>query len=164
MSTGPQDSSMEQLCLQRGEHTSYQIFPEPSEQTKGTAARLKERLPSIVVEPTEESGEHIHEEDDPCDPCDPCDPVGSTQPQAHVDGVPSFKRSCIPSIQIDYSKLTPPPSPTSSRVAPPCFPPERRTADERNISTDHNTTDTQSELTNMGFKPSYKPKCKGLGF
>ncbi|KAK7125245.1 hypothetical protein R3I93_020816 [Phoxinus phoxinus] len=121
MSTGPQDSSMEQLRLKRGEHTSYQIFPEPSERMTGPAARPKERLPSIVVEP---SGEHrSREEDDPihdpCDPCDPHDPAGSAQP--HVDGAPRCKRASIPSIQID-SRLTPPPSPTSSRVAPPCFP------------------------------------------
>ncbi|XDV54899.1 hypothetical protein PO909_023093 [Leuciscus waleckii] len=116
---------MEQLRLQRrGEHTTHQLSPEPSEQMKSPAARLKERLPSIVVEPSEESGEHsVPEEDDPFhDPCDPGDPAGSAQPQAHVDGVPRFKRSSIPSIQIDYSRLTPPPSPTSSHVAPPCFP------------------------------------------
>ncbi|XP_048037351.1 protein LBH-like [Megalobrama amblycephala] len=127
MSKGPQDSSMEQLRLQRREEqTSYQIFPEPSEQMKG-AARLKERLPSIVVEPSEESGEQNsvvdeeeEEEEDPFQ--DRCDPAGSGQEeQADVDRVPRFKRSSIPCIQIDYSRLTPPPSPTSSRAAPPCF-------------------------------------------
>ncbi|XP_039526288.1 protein LBH-like isoform X2 [Pimephales promelas] len=88
-----------------------QIFPEASE-TKS----LKERLPSIMVEPSEESS---REEADPFH--DPCDPAGGAQP--HEDGVPpGLKRSSIPSIQIDYSRLTPPPSPTSSRAAPPCFP------------------------------------------
>ncbi|XP_051767446.1 protein LBH-like [Ctenopharyngodon idella] len=124
MSKGPQDSSMEQL-QRRGEHTSYQIFPELSEQMKG-AARLKERLPSIVVEPSEESGEQnsvVDEEEEEEDPFqDRCDPAGSGQEeQADVDRVPRFKRSSIPCIQIDYSRLTPPPSPTSSRAAPPCL-------------------------------------------
>ncbi|XP_056096738.1 protein LBH-like [Rhinichthys klamathensis goyatoka] len=114
MSTGPQDSSMEQLQLQRREHTSYQIFPEASE-TKS----LKERLPSIMVEPSEESGEHTsREEDDPFH--DPRDPYHFFFVCPRVP--PRLKRSSIPSIQIDYSRLTPPPSPTSSRVAPPCFP------------------------------------------
>lgn len=75
-----------------------QIFPEPSEQMKG-AARLKERLPSIVVEPSEESGEQNsvvdeeeEEEEDPFQ--DRCDPAGSGQEeQADVDrSVPALHR------------------------------------------------------------------------
>uniref|UniRef100_A0A9J7Z7P9 Protein LBH n=1 Tax=Cyprinus carpio carpio TaxID=630221 RepID=A0A9J7Z7P9_CYPCA len=136
MSSGPQDSSVEQRRLQRRELTSYQIFPEPSEQLE--PGQVKERLPSIVVEPSEESEEEsgglqwptLHtqtsvseeeeEEEDPFQ--DNCEPNRAGQgEQINADGVPHFKRSSIPGIQIDYSRLTPPPSPTSSHAAPPRF-------------------------------------------
>ncbi|KAL1267218.1 hypothetical protein QQF64_002893 [Cirrhinus molitorella] len=143
MSSGPQDSSVEQHRLQRrGENASYQIFPEPEQleplQVKGGAARLKERLPSIVVEPSEESEEESgelqwpplntqtsidqeeEEEEDPFQ--EHCElNSGGQEQQTDADRVLHFKRSSIPCIQIDYSRLTPPPSPTSSHAAPPRF-------------------------------------------
>ncbi|KAK2870626.1 hypothetical protein Q8A67_023153 [Cirrhinus molitorella] len=139
----PQDSSVEQHRLQRrGENASYQIFPEPEQleplQVKGGAARLKERLPSIVVEPSEESEEESgelqwpplntqtsidqeeEEEEDPFQ--EHCElNSGGQEQQTDADRVLHFKRSSIPCIQIDYSRLTPPPSPTSSHAAPPRF-------------------------------------------
>ncbi|RXN18914.1 LBH-like protein [Labeo rohita] len=142
MSAGPQDSSVEQRRLQRrGDNMSFQIFPEPSEQlepvqAKGGAARL-ERLPSIVVEPSEESEEEsgglqwpplhtqasVDEEEEEEDPFqEHCKPnSGGQEEQTDADRVLHFKRSSIPCIQIDYSRLTPPPSPTSSHAAPPRF-------------------------------------------
>ncbi|XP_016320016.1 protein LBH [Sinocyclocheilus anshuiensis] len=132
MSAGPQDSSVEQRRLQRRELMSYQIFPEPSEQLE--PGQVKERLPSIVVEPSEESGglqwpplhtqtsvdEEEEEEEEPFQ--DTCEPNSAAQgEQINADGVPHFKRSSIPGILIDYSRLTPPPSPTSSHAAPPHF-------------------------------------------
>ncbi|XP_051542044.1 protein LBH-like [Myxocyprinus asiaticus] len=141
MSKGPQDSNMEQFRLQRrGEHLPYQIFPEPSEQVSGEqlsggAARCMERLPSIVVEPSEESEEKsgellwtlktqnsIDEEEDPFQ--DHCYPNNTHQgEQCDMDGVPLCKRSSLPGagVLMDYSRLTPPPSPTSSDAAPPYF-------------------------------------------
>ncbi|XP_056323575.1 protein LBH-like [Danio aesculapii] len=149
MSTGPQDSSMDQLGLQRrGELVSYQIFPDPEEeqqdqdqdqdpaQVRNSVARLKERLPSIVVEPSEESEEEVQqwfprsqssiEEQEPEEELelfqDQCEPSGGGQDENRdVDGVPHFKRSSIPGIEIDYNRLTPPPLLTSSHAAPPCL-------------------------------------------
>lgn len=81
-----------------------QIFPELSEQMKG-AARLKERLPSIVVEPSEESGEQnsvVDEEEEEEDPFqDRCDPAGSGQ-EEQADGdrsVPALHRIALPVVE-----------------------------------------------------------------
>ncbi|XP_059401353.1 protein LBH-like [Carassius carassius] len=128
MSAGPQNSSVE--LQRRREHASYQIFPEPSEQPE--LEPVKERLPSIVVEPTEESGAlqwpSLHtqtsineeEEEDPFQ--DHCEPISAAQEeQTSADGAPRFKRASIPGVQIDCSRLTPPHSPTSSHSAPPRF-------------------------------------------
>ncbi|XP_026076396.1 protein phosphatase 1E-like [Carassius auratus] len=130
MSAGPQHSSVE--LQRRREHASYQIFPEPSEQPEPEPEPVKERLPSIVVELSEESGglqwPPLHtqtsineeEEEDPFQ--DHCEPISAAQEeQTKADGAPRFKRASIPGVQIDCSRLTPPPSPTSSHSAPPRF-------------------------------------------
>lgn len=141
---------MDQLGLQRrGEQVSYQIFPDPEEQqdqdedpaqVRSSVARLKGRLPSIVVEPSEESEEEaqqwfprsqtsIEEQEQEQEPeeelelfQDQCEPSrGGQDEHREVDGVPHFKRSSIPGIEIDYNRLTPPPLLTSSHAAPPCL-------------------------------------------
>lgn len=57
--------SMEEIGLSpRKDGLSYQIFPDPSDFDR--CCKLKDRLPSIVVEPTEgevESGEQMSKKD-----------------------------------------------------------------------------------------------------
>lgn len=140
---------MDQLGLQRrGELVSYQIFPDPEEEqqdqdqdpaeVRNSVARLKERLPSIVVEPSEESEEEVQqwfprsqtsieeqeqEQEEELELFqDQCEPSrGGQDEHRDVEGVPHFKRSSIPGIEVDYNRLTPPPLLTSSHAAPPCL-------------------------------------------
>lgn len=142
---GPQDSSTEELHLQRrGLRLPYQIFPETAEDCEALERPVGQRgrLPSIVVDPTQVSEEErgglpwplqrhasVSEEDD--ESFQDCASQNSESEQSeqgnsessgderglHIKHSPA---SVQPGL-MDCSRLTPPQSPTSPEVAPPCF-------------------------------------------
>ncbi|XP_040907781.1 protein LBH-like [Toxotes jaculatrix] len=138
------DSQMEESSVQRRGSRAYQIFPEANEESDSSSypedfLYRRERLPSIVVEPTEhselESGElrwpprclmsndvEEEEEDSGADPTE-----GSVdreqQEDMGMDEGSAVRKSSIglSQSQLSLSRLTPPASPTPPEAVPPCL-------------------------------------------
>ncbi|XP_008278276.1 protein LBH [Stegastes partitus] len=136
------ESQMEDRPVQRRGSKAYQIFPEANtnEESDYPADFLyrRERLPSIVVEPTEHSEydsrelgspsrcpmgcslEEDEEEDSSADPTEGS--VDGEQQEDTEEGSVVRKSSIGPSqSQLSLFRLTPPASPTPPEAAPPCL-------------------------------------------
>nr|XP_046267493.1 protein LBH-like [Scatophagus argus] len=139
------ESQLEESPVQRRGSKAYQIFPEANmneESDSGTYTEdflyRRERLPSIVVEPTEhnelESGElcwpprclmssNVEEEEEEDSSADHTEgSVNGDQPDdmGLKEGLVTRKSSIGPSqSQLSLSRLTPPASPTPPEAAPP---------------------------------------------
>ncbi|KAF1379024.1 hypothetical protein PFLUV_G00196870 [Perca fluviatilis] len=142
------ESQMEESPVERRGSKAYQIFPEANVNDDSDSSSYpedflyrRERLPSIVVEPTE------HREPDSGDPHRPprClmnnnveeEEEGEDSSAEHTDspvegeqqndmgmeeGLVARKSSIGPSqCQLSLSRLTPPASPTPPEAAPPCL-------------------------------------------
>ncbi|XP_044226950.1 protein LBH-like [Thunnus albacares] len=142
------ESQMEESPVQRRGSRAYQIFPEANMNEESDSSSYpedflyrRERLPSIVVEPTEhnerESGElrwpprylsnnvEVEEEEEEDSSADHTE--GSVDGEQQEDmrmeeGSVARKPSIGPSqSQPSFSRLTPPTSPTPPEAAPPCL-------------------------------------------
>ncbi|XP_062309640.1 protein LBH-like [Osmerus eperlanus] len=149
--TGPTDSPMEESPGQRRGSRAYQIFPEfpvATESNSKCELHCRERLPSIVVEPTEmsevDSGELRWPLDGPEEDEDPFNenslprtdsPSGGEQSEdMGAEDRSAVRRQSIGPAQgqLNLSRLTPPPSPPSPEAAPPspeAAPPSQRSTD-----------------------------------
>ncbi|XP_017546797.1 protein LBH-like [Pygocentrus nattereri] len=145
MASGLQDSSIEELHLQRrGQRVPYQIFPDSEEDSEvlQSPAGQRGRLPSIVVDPTQVSEEergrllwslHRHtsteEDDDSFQEQEATQNDESNQEEhGNAEGNGEEREAHIKhssaAVQpglLDHSRLTPPQSPTAPDIAPPCF-------------------------------------------
>ncbi|RVE63883.1 hypothetical protein OJAV_G00140700 [Oryzias javanicus] len=132
------DSQMEESSGQRRGSKAYQIFPEvdmdDNSDYPDDFLYRRERLPSIVVEPTECSEQECEEppwplyqlskdeegEDSGAEPAE-----GATDGESQEDmqeGSSSRKSSIVTSqSQLSLSRLTPPASPAAPEAAPPCL-------------------------------------------
>ncbi|XP_034034691.1 protein LBH [Thalassophryne amazonica] len=140
----PVESQMEENSGQRRGSRVYQIFPEvntdeDSETYPDDFMYNRERLPSIVVEPTELSeeikGEHllpqgymgnsVEQQDEEDSTADQTEDLvdGEQQEDTGTEGSPVYRKASIgPSqSQLSLSRLTPPASPTppDREAAPP---------------------------------------------
>ncbi|XP_028839970.1 uncharacterized protein LOC114792746 isoform X5 [Denticeps clupeoides] len=146
MTTGPQ-TNMDELQMQKqGRRLVFQIFPEPVSDSVKTMCgweQEKKRLPSIIVEATEatelaedEGGAlrwppqgqvSFDEEEDPF--VDQSVPSTSDNIRKKNEKDMSGKKGaakcrCAQSVepgQLDFSRLTPPSSPTDSEAMPACL-------------------------------------------
>ncbi|XP_049449148.1 protein LBH-like isoform X1 [Epinephelus fuscoguttatus] len=142
------ESQMEDSPGQRRGSKAYQIFPEANMDEDGDSSSYpedflykRERLPSIVVEPTEcnepENGElrwpprsllghnveeEEEEEDSSVDHTDSSMDAEQQEDMGMEEGSIARKSSIGPSqSQLSLSRLTPPASPTPPEAAPPCL-------------------------------------------
>ncbi|KAF3706820.1 hypothetical protein EXN66_Car022512 [Channa argus] len=139
------EPQIEESPVQRRESRVYQIFPEANMEEELDCSSYpedflyrRERLPSIVVEPTDHSEP---ESEQLCWPlrcqmsntvekeqfCRSDNAEGSVNQEQHEDlgmegGVVKRKSSLGPSqSQLSISRLTPPASPTTPEAVPPCL-------------------------------------------
>lgn len=134
------ESQMEESPVQRRGSKAYQIFPEANLNEEADSSSYpedflykRERLPSIVVEPTEhtasESGERCRclmginvEEDSSADHTDGSVDGEQQEDMGMEERLVARKSSIEPSqSQRALSRLTPPASPTPPEAAPPCL-------------------------------------------
>ncbi|KAJ8412601.1 hypothetical protein AAFF_G00129370 [Aldrovandia affinis] len=135
----PKDSAVKESPLQEiVDHLAFQIFPDPAEVAVG--GDLKERLPSIVVEPTElsgvESGElrwhpedvaFLEDDEDPFQELCPGPTILADWDGEEEEGAGDQKgvqrRQSLPptATQQTSSRLTPPPVIHSTEERPLCL-------------------------------------------
>ncbi|XP_072515629.1 protein LBH [Salminus brasiliensis] len=141
---GPQDSSTEELHLQRrGLRLPYQIFPDSAEDCEALERPVGQRgrLPSIVVDPTQVSEEErgglpwplrrhtsVEGDDESLQECASQNSESDQSEQGNAEGSGDERglpiknsSSTVQPRLMDCSRLTPPQSPTTPEVAPPCF-------------------------------------------
>ncbi|XP_034462897.1 protein LBH isoform X2 [Hippoglossus hippoglossus] len=137
------ESQMEDSSVERRGSRAYQIFPEAEKNEDSDSSYpddflyRRERLPSIVVEPTElselESVAHywprqcqmshnVNEEEESSGDHTEASVDGDQQEEMGMDESSVARKSSIgPSqSQLSLSRLTPPASPTHLEAAPPC--------------------------------------------
>ncbi|XP_023260427.1 uncharacterized protein LOC111653918 isoform X2 [Seriola lalandi dorsalis] len=140
------ESQMEESSVQRRGSSAYQIFPEANMNQESDSSSYpddflyrRERLPSIVVEPTEHSelesrelrwpprclmSNNVEEEEEEEENSSADHTEGSVdgEQQEDMEGPVARKFSIGPSqSQLSLSRLTPPASPTPPEAAPPCL-------------------------------------------
>ncbi|XP_071317624.1 protein LBH isoform X2 [Trachinotus anak] len=140
------ESQMEESSVQRRGSRTYQIFPEANMNEESDSSSYpedflyrRERLPSIVVEPTEHSelqsrelrwpprclmsnNLEEEEEDSSADHTEGSVDREQQEDMRTDEGSVARKFSIGPSqSQLSLSRLTPPASPTPPEAAPPCL-------------------------------------------
>ncbi|XP_056910780.1 protein LBH-like isoform X2 [Takifugu flavidus] len=126
------EPQLEESPGERRGSRAYQIFPEVNKDEDSCPENIlyrRERLPSIVVEPTEleggstrwpklcPSGSSLEEGEETGCSADPTEQDSTAEPDSGAR-----KSSLTPSqSQMSLSHLTPPTSPTPPEAAPPCL-------------------------------------------